>query len=257
VHRSARSVDLEILDPIPVEEITSIRLESTPVVGADTDSAARASLISRCFGSATALFTRARARTDDPISAPPCATGSFVSRMPEQPQRSDRGLFRSYAIRPSSSSMASGARLPKPATIDGYCEPILKISTKPGGFNRGQAYHFLLLHQDHPWLDAGPGGDGGAAARRPLRGGADAEALAARLDALAARRRGEHARETRFLRLQAGSARGGSEGDIERGREREKEREGGTEREEGRGRVGRGERESRPAGRAGGGGSRD
>jgi hypothetical protein len=141
-HRLSRHVDLEILDSIPVEEIDSIRLERTTVVSENADSADRKPLISTCFGSAAALLTRAGAR-DDPVNVRSFATGSFVSRTPEQQQGSDRtgSLFRQKAIRSSSSGLVSE---PKPSTIDGYCEPILKIATKPGGFNRGQSYHFLL-----------------------------------------------------------------------------------------------------------------
>ena len=82
----------------------------------------------------------------------------------------------------------------RPNSSKNFCEQILSISTAPAGFNHGQTYHFLLRKQDYSCTD----GDDDI----PLRSSADAEALTARLAALAARRRAESARETRFLRLQ-------------------------------------------------------
>jgi hypothetical protein len=74
-------------------------------------------------------------------------------------------------------------------------EPMLRILTKPSKFNRGEPYYFLLREQDFPCLDA-------SEKTAPLRTRDDANALASRLAALAARRHMEHARENRFHRLQ-------------------------------------------------------
>jgi hypothetical protein len=210
--RISSQVDLEIVDSIPVEEITSIRLETKPGVwDADSDSEP-----SSCLRSAASLLPRVRARdSGDPVPPPSPSNSLFAAeqqasdrslRRGEQ-QPSERGLRRAFTFRQPSTgaiSLPASRGQPVPVTLDGHCEPILRIATKPGGFNRGQPYYFLLRQQDHHCLEAtaaAAAGDG-VAARRPLRDRADAEALAARLDALAARRRGEHARETRFLRLQ-------------------------------------------------------
>ncbi len=72
---------------------------------------------------------------------------------------------------------------------------MLRILTKPSKFNRGEPYYFLLRKQDYPCLDA-------SEKTAPLRTRDDANALASRLAALAARRHTEHARENRFHRLQ-------------------------------------------------------
>jgi hypothetical protein len=77
---------------------------------------------------------------------------------------------------------------------DNFCEQILSIETAPSGFNRSQTYHFILRKQDYPCVDADD--------YLPMQNRADASALATRLAALAARRRAESARETRFLRMQ-------------------------------------------------------
>jgi hypothetical protein len=200
-HNATCHFDLEITDSIPVEEITSVQLGSNPGVwDSDANSTSRGNILSHSLARASAIFAQVRGNVER--EAPTSATASFVTRN-EQQQVSEGGLRRSRAIRqPSSSNTFADLKPahPGPEVLAGYCEPVLRIATAPGGFNRGQAYYFLLRHQDHPCLEYG--GDDGAA-RRPLRDRADAEALASRLDSHAARRRREHARETRFLRLQA------------------------------------------------------
>jgi hypothetical protein len=179
-NRGLCKADLEIVDSIPVEEITYIRLESKHG-GWDDDEelAPRVSHLSSCLRGVSALLGQASAQDcPDPSPGSPSSSANCLSQA-------------SY-------------RHPAPVALDGQREPILRITTKPGGFNNGRTYYFLLRQQDHHCLEAPAtaAGDGGGAARRPLRDRADAEALAARLGALAARRRGEHSRETRFLRLQ-------------------------------------------------------
>ncbi len=75
------------------------------------------------------------------------------------------------------------------------CEPILRILTKPGEFNSGEPYYFLLPKQDCHCVDT-------EARTMPLHTRDDADAIASRLASLAARRRTEHARENRFHSLQ-------------------------------------------------------
>jgi hypothetical protein len=145
--RTSCNVCMEIVDSIPLEEITSVSLDSASDPGTWSCHEAKQS----------------------------------QSNM--EPFDSERNLRRLLQLRPAA------------IAADGPCEPILRILTKPSKFNRGEPFHFLLPPQDLPCLDA----EGGAA---PLRARADAEALAGRLSALAARRRAEHARENRFRRLQ-------------------------------------------------------
>ncbi len=76
-----------------------------------------------------------------------------------------------------------------------FGEPILRILTKPGRFNHGEPYYFILHEQDCPCVDA-------EGQTTPLRTRDDAEALTSRLASLAARRRTEHARENRFDSMQ-------------------------------------------------------
>ncbi len=165
--------DLEVVDSIPVEEITSISVERNPGVWED-DEASRAaeSLFSRTVRRVSSLvrvFDRSRFEDGSPATE----EGRAAERL-----AMERSLLRKSI----------------PSPLGGFCEPILRISTVPEGFNRGQSYYFLLREQDFPCLD-----EGGPVA---LRTRADADALAARLAAATVRRRVDHARETRFLRLQ-------------------------------------------------------
>jgi hypothetical protein len=84
---------------------------------------------------------------------------------------------------------------PRPTEHPEFCEPILRILTKPSKFNRGEPFYFLLGKQDFNSVEA----DGNVA---HLHSRADAAAMTSRIASLAARRRTEHARENRFLRLQ-------------------------------------------------------
>jgi hypothetical protein len=157
-----------------VEEIASISIERTPGVWDDEVLHTDISLLINTFRRArraASILAFDRSRLDD--SSPATEEGRTAERL-----AMERNLLRKSV----------------PSSLDGFCEPILRISTLPEGFNRGQSYYFLLRAQDVPCLDdSGP---------IPLRTRADADALAVSLAVAAARRRGDHARETRFLRLQ-------------------------------------------------------
>jgi hypothetical protein len=84
---------------------------------------------------------------------------------------------------------------PKSTPHESYCEPILRIRTKPSHFNRGEPYYFLLKKQNFSCIDA-------ESNTVPLHSRPDVEDLADRLSTMAARRRTEYARENRFRHLQ-------------------------------------------------------
>jgi hypothetical protein len=172
---AAGTADLEIVDSIPVEEIAAISIERSPGVFDDEVSRAGASLL-------TMAVRRAR-RAASLLSFDRSFLDDGGPSMTEEGRTAERLTMEQTLLRRA-----------VPSPLDGFCEPILRISTQPEGFNRGQSYYFLLRAQDFPCLD-----DGGPV---PLRTRHDADALAARLAAATARRIGEHARETRFLRLQ-------------------------------------------------------
>ncbi len=190
-----RRADLEIVDSIPMEEILSINLESDTSDGGIWEvetkpkpTSLAEKLIHCTFSLISSIKRTYRARPDDDEAAE-------EGRKAEQ-EATERSLRQSFHFlqSSSSSSMGKGEGGPRAAHED-YCEPVLRIETAPEGFNRGHTYYFLLRKQDHRTVDGGGG-------VMPLRNRTDAEALTGRLSALVARRRGEHARETRFLRLQ-------------------------------------------------------
>jgi hypothetical protein len=183
--------ELEIVDSIPMEEIISVQVEREAGVWDENPHSATetpgASVIQRAIKTLASLRRKYRKRQDDEEVAE-------EDRRAAQ-QAVERNLWASLKQPPTSAEpeRSRPGRIP-PAHPD-FCEPILRIETDPSGFNRGQTYYFLLRKQDCPCLDIVHG-------LAPLRNRTDAEFLAARFAALAARRGAEHARETRFLRLQ-------------------------------------------------------
>jgi hypothetical protein len=175
---SPGNADLEIVDSIPVEEIASISIEGTPGEWDGDKPKTDASFLVKTVRRAASVITSIDRRSKRDNVCPATEEERTAERL-----AMERQLLRNSI----------------PSHLDGFCEPILRISTRPEGFNRGQSYYFLLRAQDFPCLDE--------SAPVPLRTHADADALAARLTAAVARRRGEHARETRFLRLQELQAR--------------------------------------------------
>ena len=187
------SSDLEIVDSIPMEDIHSISLESDEGNWGDESAASPATppsqFLTRTASIITSIKRKYRARPDDKETAE-------QDRKANQ-QATERNLRQSFRGAPSSTL----GRLPCASHHNDYCDSILRIETVPEGFNRGHTYYFLVRKQEHPTVDVG----GGLA---PLRTVADAEMLVARLRAVATRCRGEHERETRFLRMQARSGGG-------------------------------------------------
>jgi hypothetical protein len=172
---SDNQTGLEIVDSIPMEEVVSVTLEGGQGVWENEKRRAHRNPVVRCFSRTVALLSDPRFC---PASAAPADEDGRQPELHASPQE----------LRRTFSSAAEGED-------EAHCEPMLRITTKRSGFNRGQEYYFLLRKQDHPSVDA----EGGTAA---LRSRADVEGLAETLAELAARRRGEHVSETRFLRLQ-------------------------------------------------------
>jgi hypothetical protein len=175
-------VDLEIVDSIPTDEIDSISLDNVHATQSTDIQPIPSSFI-----------TRSLRRVATKLNILPDDCDGMVHDNQRTSVRADRESADQCLNRfsqPSSENdfpSSSSAR-------QNFCEPILRIATAPAGFNHGQTYHFILRKQDYPCVDSEEA--------VPLRNRAEAEALAARLAALAARRRAESARETRFLRLQ-------------------------------------------------------
>jgi hypothetical protein len=176
--------DLEIVDSIPMEEIISFSLESEPSNLEDNEHAGSDSFISKSLRRTATLLggMRDRSRRDD--------SGETT----EDDRRSEqRNLWQSIM----SGRCEQSSRL-LTLTPDDFRNPVLHITTKQSGFNRGHSYFFLLCQQDHPCID----GDVASHGTAPLCTPAHAEVLTARLSALVVRRCKEHARETWFHRLQ-------------------------------------------------------
>ncbi len=168
--RHGSPFDLEIVDSIPTNEIASISL--------DDDNAEKPKEVQTMQSSIARSFRH----TATILNILPANSNKDSRKArPEAPELCLNRFFES-----GSPSI--------PSARENFCEQILSITTAPAGFNHGQTYHFLLRKQDYPCVD----GDDAIS----LRNRADAEALAARLSTLAARRRAESDRETRFLRLQ-------------------------------------------------------
>jgi hypothetical protein len=181
------NADLEIVDSIPLEEIVSIRLESEPCYLDDGEPRDNVSFISRGLRRTATILSRLdRSRRDE---SKPTA---------EEDNRTDLQSFERNLWRSIPHGIRSGQQNERPAAPGGFCEPILRIATQPSGFNCGQSYYFLLRQQDHPCID----GEDASRGVAPLRTPDHVAALGSRLEALVARRRGEHARETWFHRLQ-------------------------------------------------------
>ena len=166
--------DFEIVDSIPMDEIVSISFESDVGDSNHTIESSSNSLIRRT----AAILGRQVGSADS--STHICQDDDLHTM--------EQGLYRFFKP-PSTEDSSCNA-----VAREDFCEQILRITTAPDGFNRGQAYHFLLRKQDYPCVD----GNG----NEPLHSRDDADALAARLTSMAARRRADSARETRFLRMQ-------------------------------------------------------
>ena len=176
--RGQGRVDLEIVDSIPTDEITGISLGEDHVAEIKEANLNHSSFITRSFrNTASKLNLLSSDNNDETLEI---QRANRKATFEAADLCLDRFLKRSLQSSPSA--------------CDNFCEQILSITTAPTGFNRGQTYHFLLRKQDYPCVDPDD--------YVPMQNRADAEALAARLAALAARRRAESARETRFLRLQ-------------------------------------------------------
>jgi hypothetical protein len=179
---SSRLEELEIVDSIPTDEILSVSLSNDHAGQSDEVEPIQASLISRSLRRAASKLNILPSHSNDKMH------GIHNTSNRAERESADQCLDRfSHLSLESDTPSSSIGR-------ENYCEPILRIATAPAGFNRGQTYHFLLRKQDYPCVE----GDDAVS----LRNRADAEALAARLSTLAARRRVESDRETRFLRLQ-------------------------------------------------------
>jgi hypothetical protein len=179
---SASGFNMEIVDSIPMEEILSITLDMESHPGTwsnDGMNSSRRKSLSFIQEIKTELqeiehnLRKCRPESNTlPFHAPTRAAPSA---------RTSRSLER------SSTSRDNFER--------NELEPVLRILTKPGYFNRGEPYYFLLRKQDCPCVDTEDHS-------MPLHTRADAEALASRLASLAARRHTEHARDNRFDSLQ-------------------------------------------------------
>ena len=127
---TAKSLEFEIVDSIPMEEIISIELDCEPGMSEldapPTPPRAPSFLSLKLMQAATFLLNSRPAEED-------AATAAASGDTPRtEPRRAPSGGSR-------------GSRRP-PASED-YCEPILRIATEPGGFNHGQSYYFLLRKQ--------------------------------------------------------------------------------------------------------------
>jgi hypothetical protein len=173
---SASGFSMEIVDSIPMEEIISITLDMESHPGTWSNDGLKSSRRkSSSFYQEIKADLReieSNLRQCRPESCmPPPAPRSRTSRSLEKPNTSRDNISRNEL------------------------EPILRILTKPGQFNRGEPYYFLLHKQHCPCIDAEDHSV-------PLHTRADADVLASRITSLAARRYTEHAREHRFDSLQ-------------------------------------------------------
>ena len=176
-----KSSNMEIVDSIPMEEISSVVLDDDTVLWSEedhlqselTDGAEEDKYngsLSRYLLSASSLWK---------------STGSIS----DNATRKVSGLLSVRGLRESLAGTAA-----RRARAELFCPSVLRISTIAAGFNHGQDYYFLVRKDGHRLLDAG-GGEVPAT-------GDDAGKLSRWLAALAERRRGEHASETLFLRMQ-------------------------------------------------------
>ena len=136
IGHGSETPNLEIVDSIPLEEITSIGLDGEPGMSeADVPPAPPAprssSFLSLNIFHAASSFIHARPAEPDPLSR----AGSRLDDGWSTARRTDS--------RPRDAAPEPG----RPPASEDYCEPILRIATEPGGFNHGQTYHFLLRKQ--------------------------------------------------------------------------------------------------------------
>ena len=188
---SGSGFSMEIVDSIPLEEIISITLDMESHPGTWSNDGMNSSR-----RKSQSFFQEMKANLQEiEHNLRNCRPESSTPNAPA-PTRTSRSLDMKRLTSNSRTSRSLEKSSPSRDILDrNELEPVLRILTKPGQFNRGEPYYFLLRKQDCPCVDTEDHS-------MPLHTRADAEGLASRIASLAARRHTEHAREHRFDSLQ-------------------------------------------------------
>jgi hypothetical protein len=183
----AKDSELEIVDSIPLEEVTSIRLEPESLVQALAGDA-RKIKIGAQVDSSTSILSAQRARKSS-RKASLFSPASLLDAGPaETKTREDKVDI---------AALTAKIRFFAQESDPYHRDRILVVSTENEGFNRGQTYYFVVRNQQYPFLKSKVG-----VIKKDMFDSADLTALSESMIYQASKHRTDFERKNMFTRIQ-------------------------------------------------------